>query len=173
MSDPVWASVNGYKNYDVSSRGVVLSRKTGRALYQTETKCGYLQVHLWNNGKCRNTLVHRLVAEAFVPNPDRKPQVNHKNGDKSDNRADNLEWVTASENQRHRYGALGKKKTTWNVAAANDAWRKPVMCIETGEIFKSIKAGAESRGMNASTLSEHLHGKKALFCGQRWRFCDE
>ena len=173
MSDLAWVEVNGFPNYDVSSNGIVMSRRTGKRLYQTTTKCGYLQVHLWNNGKCRNTLVHRLVAEAFVPNPERKPQVNHKNGDKTDNRAENLEWVTASENQHHRYDNLGKKKTTWNVVAANDVCRKPVFCIETGEIFRSITDGARSMGKNASMLSEHLHGKADSFCGKHWRFVNE
>jgi len=69
----------------------------------------YRSVSLCKNWKYISTKVHRLVAETFIPNPDNKPQVNHKNWIKSDNRVDNLEWVTVSENHLHAYRELWRK----------------------------------------------------------------
>lgn len=68
----------------------------------------YLQVALFNNGR-KGVFIHRLVAQAFISNPENKPQVNHKNWIKTDNRVENLEWSTHSENQLHRYKILGHK----------------------------------------------------------------
>jgi len=94
--------------YFVSADGRVFSEKYGRRveLKQSEHK-GYRRVCLSNENRRQHYPVHRLVAEAFIPNPDNKPFVNHKDGNKRNNLSHNLEWVTASENQRHAYGELG------------------------------------------------------------------
>ncbi len=86
----------------VTSDGRVFSR-LGRELKQSQSNTGYLRVELWSEGFGKKHSVHRLVALAFVPNPEGKPQVNHKDGDKQNNRFENLEWVTQSENQLHAY----------------------------------------------------------------------
>lgn len=97
-----WKPVCGYEGYyDVSSDGRILSLRRGAELKFGNCGDGYLGVNLSVNGVRRGFSVHRLVAQAFIPNPDGKPQVNHKNGDKTDNRVDNLEWVSASENSLH------------------------------------------------------------------------
>lgn len=92
--------------YKVSDLGNVLThnwRNTGRTAILKPAKDGkgYLRVGLQRNGKLNTRKVHRLVAEAFIPNPDVKPQVNHKNGVKTDNTLENLEWVTNKENAHH------------------------------------------------------------------------
>jgi hypothetical protein len=113
-----WRPVVGFEGqYEVNSHGWVRSldrevartgptgslSKKGRILRLYETPKGYLRVQLQHGGKSKNCMTHRLVAEAFIPNPDGKPEVNHRNGIKDDNYFGNLEWVTASENQLHAY----------------------------------------------------------------------
>ena len=115
----IWKPVKGYEGlYEVSSIGRVrsLGRKTSngskppRMLVIQTQWTGYTQVGLSLPRQKQKWLkVHRLVAEAFIPNPENKPQVNHKNGIRNDNRVENLEWVTVSENQRHAIDVLGKK----------------------------------------------------------------
>lgn len=91
-----WAKIEERPNYSVSDSGLVRNDKTGRILKQSSHRCGYKVVMLGR--KTVPLYVHRLVAKAFIPNPEKKPQVDHVNGNKADNRAENLRWVTASEN---------------------------------------------------------------------------
>jgi len=117
-----WRDVFGYKEYyKVSNLGRV--KKIGKTVFRnngtrrkildvilknTLKRTGYTQVRLIvDDNLFKSVLVHRLVATAFIPNPENKPQVNHINGVKNDNRVENLEWVTASENGLHKYRVLG------------------------------------------------------------------
>ena len=91
---------------EVSSLGGIRATDTGSTLAVCRNAKGYIQT-VKRKGM-PSVLVHRLVAMVFLPNPEGKPQVNHKNGVKSDNRAANLEWVTCSENMKHAYRELGR-----------------------------------------------------------------
>lgn len=96
-----WRAVDGYYGYLVSSNGRIFSEKTGKFLKQKKETNGYMLVVLSENGMSKTHLVHRLVATAFLENKDGKPQVNHIDSDRSNNKLSNLEWVTASENLLH------------------------------------------------------------------------
>ncbi|NJL52917.1 MAG: endodeoxyribonuclease [Hydrococcus sp. SU_1_0] len=94
--------IPGYEGYQVSNYGRVKNSKTGKILKPYLTR-GYLRVSLYNESGRKCKLVHRLVAEAFLPNPDNKFDVNHINGCKIDANVCNLEWVSASENMSHAH----------------------------------------------------------------------
>jgi hypothetical protein len=106
-----WKDVVGYEGYyQVSETGLVISLdrydslgrfRKGVIKSQIVQNSGYLIVNFRLKGKQKNFLIHRLVAEAFISNPETKKYVNHKDGDKLNNHVDNLEWVTASENMKH------------------------------------------------------------------------
>lgn len=119
-----WRPIIGYEGiYEVSNEGEVRSldhetvvltrygevtkRFKGKILSQGQTTKGYRQVFLYDCGKGRMCLVHRLVASAFLPNPFNLKEVNHKDGVKSNNAVENLEWVSAQENMKHRFNVLG------------------------------------------------------------------
>lgn len=113
-----WLPVKGYEGlYEVSDMGRVRSLKRatthGVVLIPKQTKKGYLRVTLSKNNQKATKTVHRLVAIAFIDNPENKAEVNHKNGVRTDNRVSNLEWVTRSENELHAYKVLGKVPTAF------------------------------------------------------------
>lgn len=105
-----WKPVIGYEGiYEVSNYGNVRNVTSGHVLLQTNTTTGYRKVELYKNGR-KNLRVHRLVASAFINNTYGKPYINHKNGNKTDNRVENLEWCTQKENVNHAI-RTGLKRT--------------------------------------------------------------
>lgn len=116
-TDIIWKPVIGFEdNYLVNSSGLIKSvtrlDKLGRKwdekiLKSFKNNKGYLQVTLYKNEKAFHSTIHIIVAKTFIPNPENKPQINHINGIKNDNRIENLEWVTSKENHEHaRYNKL-------------------------------------------------------------------
>ena len=96
-----WKKIKNYDNYLISDRGRVFSEKNKKFLKPWKDRGGYFNVGLWKNGVRKMQKVHRLVALAFTPNPENKRTVNHIDGCKTNNHADNLEWATDKENVHH------------------------------------------------------------------------
>ncbi|MDV7391575.1 HNH endonuclease signature motif containing protein, partial [Arthrospira platensis SPKY1] len=94
-------AIEGFENYSISTDGEVINTVTNKKLKLSLKKCGYLQVGLSNKKVKAWFIVHRLVAKAFIDNPDNKEFVNHIDGDKTNNNVNNLEWVTHQENMEH------------------------------------------------------------------------
>lgn len=160
-----WKNIEGFGNkYQISNFGRVKAtnyRRTKQCKIMKLSKSrDYLGVHLAKDGKGKAYFVHRLVANAFVKNPDNKPYVNHKNGNKHDNCATNLEWVTPSENCVHRLYEL-KVLNFPN-------WPKPVICVETGEKFASINIAAKSKKLDQGSISKAVDKDKTVG-GFHWK----
>lgn len=112
-----WKPIEGYEGvYEVSDHGRVRNiKRGGRFMTASKVSHGYLAFNLSKNGKTHSILAHRLVATTFIPNPENKSQVNHKDMDKSHNTVENLEWVTPQENLDHatKHKPWSTRKNPW------------------------------------------------------------
>jgi len=150
-------------DYIVSSDGQIGSRKRGglKMLRPSLVSNGYLRIKIFTDTGNRTFGVHHLVAAAFVgPQPSPRHEVNHKNGIKTDNRDSNLEWVTRSGNQRHRFDVLGKPNTRgekfWDAKLTETAVREIRAAMSAGEARPSI---AKRYGVSVSTIHGIAYGK--------------
>ena len=176
----VWRDIIGYEGiYQVSNKGNVFSIERmvqgrecgGITLKPKHRRDGYLHVGLYRNGKMKNKLIHRLVLEAFVENPNNLPEVNHKDEDKANNNVENLEWCTSKYNSNH--GTL-IERISKKVRAVN---------VETGEVVefnstqeaerKGYSSGGVSqacRGVHKSGSTGKLVGDGHLYRGYKWSY---
>jgi hypothetical protein len=107
-NESIWKEIPGYDGvYFVSMNGEVYSKHRNRLLTPLKTNKGYINVTLQNGYKRKRHFIHRLIATAFIPNTENKPEVNHINLIKNDNRIENLEWVTGDENIKHYIDTVG------------------------------------------------------------------
>lgn len=168
-----WRKIKGWP-YSVSDDGQVRNDRNGRVLKTHKMSKGYVSVSLHKEGDHQQRTVHRLVAEAFIPNPEQKPQVNHKDGNKDNNHASNLEWATNSENQLHCCYVLGKMPSAENLAnmraKAFEVNRKPVLCVETGLVYESVRAAAKAVGVSRFAVSNVVRGIQHTAAGYHWEF---
>lgn len=157
--DEEWRDVLGFEElYQVSNLGNVRTVKRGEAtaMAQEEQRNGYLSVHLRNKGIERRASVHRLVAEAFIPNPDGLRDVNHKNGIKTDNRLENLEWMSHSDNMKHQYQVL-------KTGRYGHLYEPKEPLIKDEKIRKAVRAWAEADDLdNFRVKNEHFNCCKMI-----------
>ena len=144
---------------DVSDNGRVISYKSGKPyeLKPSNNGGGYYTVSI---GLRNPRYIHRLVAETYIPNPHGYPEVNHINGNKSDNRVENLEWCTRSYNKRH----------ACDTGLRGDL--DPVQILETGEIFKSHSDCARAIGGTSCGIGDCKYGKNITHRGYHFKFFD-
>ena len=140
-----WKEISGYENiYSVSDTGMVRNDRTGNLIGQWICH-GYLYVKLCNNYRSETKRVHRLVAEAFCKKEVGKTDVNHINGDKQDNRAENLEWVTKSENMQHAFENGLQRKTSMGFV-------KRVVCLNDGKVYNGAGHASRYYGIPQGTI---------------------
>lgn len=169
--------IKGYTRYTVDKQGVIRSRLTNKVLKWHDIKNhgnrGPFQVHLVNDeGKRKPWLVHRLVAITFIPNINHKPQVNHKDGDLSNNNVKNLEWVTGKENVQHAYEVLGRPGSNWGKKEGNSSFHRPILMRKGTSIrrFKSIKGAARILGVHVRSISKQLRGERKQLRGMTFEY---
>lgn len=168
----VWKTIPGFEGrYEVSDKGRIRSYSNGRWGNQHKSRIlklkvntsGYLCVNLYGGVECTCKMVHRLVAEAFIPNPENKPQVNHINGNKRNNKVENLEWVTASENQYHavRTGLHKPSQKQKEAVIARCSIPVVVFDMHMNELgrFGSAKEAAMATGADHSSIIKCCRGK--------------
>jgi hypothetical protein len=163
--DEIFKDIPGYEGlYQASPSGKIrsiLSSKP-RILKANQDRCGYLYYGLYRNGKSKSLKEHRLVAVTFIENAGGKEEVNHKNGIKTDNRVENLEWNTPSENILHGYkhglhrSDVNRTRTASAAMAASR--RKKVIDCSSGKIFISAKEAAQNSTFTYSHLRMMLNG---------------
>lgn len=141
--------------YQINEKGIIFNTKSGTIIKQWIGTTGYLMVNLKINNKQHSRRVHRLFALVFLPLVDGKLDINHKNGIKTDNRIDNLEWCTRSENTQHSYDVL--KRCV--VEGAKNGRSKLVLDLETGIFYDSVKFAAQAKGIDRDFLKYNLREK--------------
>lgn len=173
MENEKWKDVKGYEGlYRVSNLGRVKTlnyKRTGkeRVLKNSLNRDGYLMVKLYKNREHLGLGVHRLVAEAFIPNPEGKPQVNHIDEVKTNNHVTNLEWATAKENSNHG---------THNIRISRKMRGKPVKGVSLTDssdiIYLTHQRQAEKWGFNPSAVGQCLRGNYKHHRGYVWTYVD-
>lgn len=160
MAQEAWKDIPGYEGkYWASNLGRIKNKD--KVMKQNKHFEGYFIITLYKEGKRHTHKVHRLVALSFIENPCKKPDINHINGKRNDNRVENLEWVTNLENQRHSWSKLGRKQER----------TIPVLCVEKNKVFGSIKEAGEELDLSCSAqthITDCIKGRRKTSGGYHW-----
>lgn len=146
----MWKEIDGFENYEVSTEGTVRNKKYNRLLTPSPGAGGYLRVNLRKDKKSYQHYVHRLVASAFLEG---EGEVNHLDGDRTNNKVDNLEWTTHQENVNHAFEVLQR-------APSRGAVKVLVVYTDgTEKIFDGIKQCAEYYNIDCATIRDYVNHK--------------
>lgn len=172
--------IKDFPNYYITDSGDVYSRdynRTGRTkkLVACKGRHGYLKVMLSKDNNNYNKSIHRLVAEAFIPNPENKPQVNHIDGNIKNNSVYNLEWVTCSENILHSYNVLHKtpNRSMLGKFGKEHNRSKIIQQIKNGKVITEFYGSAEAQrhtGIWKSVICNCCNGKAKTAGGYQWSY---
>lgn len=194
MCEEIWKDIPDYPNYQVSNYGNVRNlhffshRKTKRDygvrnLTLLKHNAGYYTVHLHKDGKMRTFLVHRLVAMCFIPNPENKPEIDHINTNRADNRVENLRWVTPQENldnpisHKRMWEGYRKKVPGMFVGGKSPLSKRVVQLDLYGRVIKvwdSVSdACREMKGIMPSGVSQACKGIIRKHGGYKWAYCEQ
>lgn len=157
--------IPNYPNYAIAKDGEVWSLRFNKKLKPSNNRRGYMSVVLVADKKYHNKAIHRLYAEAYIPNPNKYPCVNHINGIKTDNRLENLEWCTPHENTEHYHKTLRNGKPMYN--------QKACLQIIDGEViaeYKSLNEASRRTGVSVSNIYCCCIGKTTTAGGYQWKY---
>lgn len=186
MNKEIWKDVEGYPNYQVSNMGRVKSlnynhTKKEKILKPHKATNSYLMVQLFNNDTYKFKLIHRLVAETFISNPENKPCVDHINTDKTDNRVENLRWVTHKENSNNPISknnmAVNATKPMLGIKSKDNPLSIPILQLsKKGTPIMLWYCGLDilrKIGINNRNVSLCCKGKRKTAGGYRWQYLDD
>lgn len=170
-------AIQGYPRYMITPEGMVWSNFTDKYLQFNYSQTGYASVELFNHDGSKRLLVHRLVATAFIPNPNNFPCVNHKDENRANNKASNLEWCTYRYNSNYGHCQERIKK---NRHVSPEKMRKfqhagtlsrqrSVIDLDTGIVYPSAAAANKAIGKNVR-ISSVCKGKRKTAAGHRWAY---
>ena len=177
--DEIWKPIEGYEGiYNISNYGRI--KRLQRTIYNSGTKggiytirekmlaprvntkrYGYCEISLRKDGKAKRFKVHRPVATAFIPNPNKLPEVNHKDGNKQNNNVSNLEWVTSKQNKKHAWS---------NNLINSDHKKRPIKCNESGECFESVVRASQILKCDRRSIFRVLKKEKEKVKGMSFSY---
>lgn len=183
-----WRTIPEFEMYEASDQGKIRNKKSGRVLKGSVVEKGYLRVSLMKDGKVAYRMVHQIIATVFIPNPDEKPFVDHKNTDTADNRVENLQWSTYSENNNNpltrkhisksksgsNHPLFGKNHTEDTILKMRDTSKNVSVeqLSKDGELIRvwdSMTEAERETGIHHNNISKCCSGERKTAGGFIWR----